>query len=166
MQIQNYLSYGEPIKGWTLLRCLVDDDRARMGQWMLVYTKFVEEQRNPIFPSFTFQDLPFQHNFSDDDMEGFMNSISKFEKSLKTDPQTGYGFFHCCLTDGFDPFQDEFYVWVADRMTSRIIKTQGDMTPGELKSLLNMLVFTESYEKAAKVRDVLDGKATNISDIF
>lgn len=169
MTVGNYLVYGEPITGWMLLRCLHDDDKygVRMGQWIMAYAKFVRQRNKVKNPSFIFDELPFDNDFEDaDGIRALLKRAKSFEQSLTTDPQTGYGFYHCCLSDGFDPFKDEFYTWVAERMTELVIKTQCTMPPAELKMLLDMLVELEEYEKAALVRDALEGKTTKRSGIF
>lgn len=170
MTVSNYLVYGEPIKGWTLLRSLVDDDENRVGagEWVLAYTKFFERRQALKYPSFIFNELPIDGNYTDSDEEikKLLGKARQFERCMKTDPETGFGFYQCCLNDGFNPHKDEFYTWVAERMTQKAYISQSELSTDELQKLLDILVCKEDFEKAAMVRDIMNGKYTKGLGIF
>ncbi len=157
MVLSKHISYGEPIKNWTILRCVETDGCLRPGQWTMVYTRFIKENRKYIQPSFVFDNL-LETVYDDADFQLYMNRVDQFEESLHCDPQTGYGFYSYCLQDGFDPFIDDFYIWVAEKITEHVIQKQKQLSSDELKRIMDMLVVMEEYEKAAVLRDLLNFK--------
>lgn len=170
MTIGNYLVYGEPIKGWTLLRSLGDDEENRVGvgEWVLAYTKFFERRQALKYPSFIFKELPLDGGNADSDKEikELIGKARVFEKSMRTDPETGFGFYQCCLNAGYNPLKEEFYTWVAERLTEKAYVSQSELSADELQKLLDILVCKEEFEKAAMVRDALTGKYTKGLGIF
>jgi hypothetical protein len=169
MTIGNYLVYGEPITGWTLLRSLTDDEENQVngGEWVLAYSRLLHRRNAVKNPSFIFPELPYNGKTeTDDEIRTMLARARDFERSFNTDPQTGFGFYQCCLNHGFNPFNDEFYTWVAERITETAYRSQTDLSNPELEKLLDLLVSKEEYEKAALLRDVLQGKYTKGLDIF
>jgi len=170
MTIGRYLSYGEPIKGWMLLMALSDDNDNSIcsGQWILAYSKFIFQRQAVLRPSFVFDAMPFNSDDidSDEGARALLNRAREFEASMRTDPQTGYGFYHCCLSDGFDPFKDDFFTWVAERITEKAFSQPTNLADSDLQRLLDTLVAREEYEKAAEIRDLLQSKHTKGLGMF
>ena len=163
MLIDKYLNYGTFIKGWYLLKCLEDDEYrgVNMGQWIISYETFVEEDKPRLIPLFILDDVPSFDIEDEDDVEPSIKKMESFEKSFLSDPQVGYGLYNNCIYDGFDPSFDDLYIWLAERINNCIDDAQKRMPKKMLKRMLDMYVAIEEYEKAALIRDVMRKKTTN-----
>lgn len=158
----DYLVYGEPVKGWSLIRALKDLENLNAGEWALVYSNLFFVKKN-FLPSFFFKDIPDDFD-EESDIGIFLNKIDEFEKSMNVDPQLGFAFYTSCLDDGFDPIKDDFFIFVAGRIKKIAEEGQQNITDNNLQKLMNIFVAMEQYERAALVRDKLEKK--NINKIF
>lgn len=163
--MDEYLIYGEPIKGWALVRALQDVGNMKAGQWGLAFSNFFFTRKD-FLPSFVFTDIPDNSEESDveDNFDAYLERIEKFEKRMKVDPQIGYAFYNSCLMDGFDPAMDDFHIFVADRILKTASKGQEQLSGLQLKILMEIFVSKEEYERAALVRDKLENK--NVVKVF
>lgn len=153
--MDEFLIYGEPIKGWTLIRAMKDVANMKAGEWGLAYTTLFFSEKN-FQPSFVFSDIP--NDMESDDFELYIKTIEDFEECMKVDPQVGYAFYESCLLDQFDPISEDFYIFVASRVLQVAINGQKQLSEAQMKILMEIFVAREDYEKAALVRDTLDHK--------
>ncbi len=164
---KDYIIYGEPIKGWILVRSLKEQHGAMPGDWGLAFKTFFLN-RSDFMPSFFFKDVPKElealEESMEDDFADYLKEIDKFEACLKVDPQIGYAFYNSCITNDFDPLSDDFHIWVAEKISSAAKTGQQSLSKKELKSLMKIFVSMEEYERAALVRDLLDDK--NVEKVF
>lgn len=161
--MDEFLIYGEPIKGWSLIRAMKDVANMKAGEWGLAFSEFFFAKKN-FLPSFVFKDIPNDIDPSFDDFGGFMKSLDDFEEAMKVDPQIGYAFYNACMFDGFDAHMDDFFIFVAGRILTTALEGQRQLSTKQLKTLMEIFVSKEEYEKAALVRDTLDEK--NITKVF
>jgi hypothetical protein len=157
--MDEFLIYGEPIKGWTLLRAMKDVANMRAGEWGLAFTSFFFAKKD-FLPSFVFNEIPEDSGVGDldDDFDGYVERIEQFERCMIVDPQIGFAFYNSCLFDGFDPALDDFHLFVSDRIQKAASKGQSQLSDPQLKVLMEIFVSKEEYEKAALVRDRLERK--------
>jgi hypothetical protein len=152
----DFLIYGEPVKGWTLVRAIRDVSNMKAGEWGLAFTNLFFTKKN-FYPSFVFKDLP--DDLADyGDFDSYMVKIDEFEECMRVDPQVGYAFYTASIDDGFNPSLDDFYIFTAERLMSTAIEGQKKLSKKQLRILMEIFVSKEEYEKAALVRDTLDKK--------
>lgn len=159
--MDEFLIYGEPVKGWTLIRAMKDVANMQAGEWGLAFTSLFFTKKD-FLPSFVFPDIP--NDIDSDDFEEYLATIESFEQYMIVDPQIGYAFYNSCLLDGFDPSLDDFHCFVAGRVLESAAKGQKLLSEPQMKILMEIFVHKEEYEKAALVRDSLDKK--KISKVF
>src|SRR3989337_2331606 len=138
--MDEFLIYGEPVKGWTLIRAMKDVANMKAGEWGLAFTSLFFTKKD-FLPSFIFNDMPT--DMDSDDFEEYMKSIEDFEKHFLVDPQIGYAFYNSCLDDGFDPAMDDFYIFVAERMMKTASSGQKQLSDPQLKILMEIFVSKE-----------------------
>lgn len=160
--MDEFLIYGEPVKGWTLLRAMKDVANMKAGDWGLAFSNLFFTKKN-FLPSFVFKDIP---DDIEEDFEDYMAKIDVFESCMLVDPQVGYAFYSACLEDGFDAIMDDFYIFTAERLLKTAKEGQAKLSKKQLRILMEIFVSTEEYEKAALVRDTLDKKSENKNKIF
>lgn len=157
--MDEYLIYGEPIKGWVLVRAMKDVGNMRAGEWGLAFSNFFFTKKD-FLPSFVFQEIPDNNEAEDidDNFDEYLKKIEKFERRMKVDPQIGYAFYQSCMFDGLDPKMDDFHIFVADRILKTASQGQNLLSDPQLKILMEIFVAKEEYERAALVRDKLENK--------
>lgn len=159
--MDEFLIYGEPVKGWCLIRAMRDVANMKAGEWGLAFSSLFFTKKD-FCPSFVFKDVP--DDFDTDDFEMYLKNIEKFEKCLVVDPQIGFAFYNGCLMDGFDPGIDDFHIFIAGRILKTAMEGQMRLSDPQCKLLMEIFVDKEEYEKAALVRDKLEKKT--ISKVF
>jgi hypothetical protein len=159
--MDEFLVYGEPIKGWALIRAMKDVANMKAGDWGLAFSNLFFTKKN-FLPSFVFKDIPDE--IQEDDFEAYIKNIDDFERCMVVDPQIGFAFYNGCLMDGFDPSIDDFYIFIAERVIKTAREGQTRLSDPQMKILMEIFVSKEEYEKAALVRDTLEKK--NISKLF
>ena len=87
--MDEFLIYGEPVKGWTLLRAMKDVANMKAGDWGLAFSNLFFTKKN-FLPSFVFKDIP---DDIEEDFEDYMAKIDVFESCMLVDPQVGYAFY-------------------------------------------------------------------------
>lgn len=160
--MDEFLIYGEPIKGWSLIRAMKDVANMKAGEWGLAFSNLFFTKKD-FLPSFIFPDIPDndidpENEDGEDNFEGYLKRIEKFEKCMIVDPQIGFAFYQGCLLDGFDPSMDDFHIFVADRIVTTALEGQKLLSEVQMKTLMEIFVYKEEYEKAALVRDKLENK--------
>lgn len=160
--MDEFLIYGEPIKGWTLIRAMRDVANMKAGEWGLAFTALFFTKKD-FLPSFVFKDIP-DMSLEIDDFENYMKVMDEFEFNMMVDPQIGFAFYNGAMIDGFDPEQDDFYLFVSQRLIKTASDGQSLLSDPQLKILMEIFVHKEEYEKAALVRDRLENK--KISRVF
>jgi hypothetical protein len=163
--MDEFLIYGEPVKGWALIRAMKDVANMRAGEWGLAFSNLFFTKKD-FLPSFVFKDIPNDTTDEDvfDNFDCYLKKIEKFEKQMMVDPQIGFAFYNSCMIDGFDPTVDDFHIFVAERILGTAYDGQKQLSEEQMKTLMEIFVYKEEYEKAALVRDKLDNKT--ISRIF
>src|ERR1035437_6058863 len=112
--MDEFLIYGEPIKGWTLIRAMRDVANMSAGEWGLAFTSLFFTKKD-FLPSFVFKDVP-NIGLEVDDFEGYLKSMEEFEVDMMVDPQIGFAIYNSAMMDDFDPAQDDFYLFMAERL--------------------------------------------------
>ncbi len=158
--MDEFLIYGEPIKGWSLIRAMKDVANMKAGEWGLAFSNLFFTKKD-FLPSFIFSDIP-DNSIEDDDGEDsfdcYLKRIEEFEHCMVVDPQIGFAFYQGCLMDGYDPTMDDFHIFVADRIVATALEGQKLLSDDQMKILMEIFVDKEEYEKAALVRDKLENK--------
>ena len=154
--MDEFLIYGEPIKGWALIRAMKDVANMKAGEWGLAFSEFFFSKKD-FLPSFVFNEIPRDME-GEDNFDEYMNHIDEFESSMIVDPQIGFAFYKSCLEDGLNPTIDDFYIFVAERIVKTASEGQKRLSDQQLKILMEIFVSKEEYEKAALVRDRLEHK--------
>ena len=153
--MDEFLIYGEPIKGWSLIRAMVDVANMKAGEWGLAFSELFFKQKN-FLASFVFKDIPTELNLNDYD--GYISEIEEFERRMVTDPQVGFAFYSSCINDGFKMDADDFHLFTAGRILQTAKDGQDQLNKEQLQILMDIFVEKEEYEKAALVRDTLEDK--------
>lgn len=154
--MDEFLIYGEPIKGWSLIRAMKDVANMKAGEWGLAFSNLFFTKKD-FMPSFVFKNIPDDFDINDD-FETYLENLEAFERCMIVDPQVGFAFYNGCLLDGFDPALDDFYIFVSGRVIQVASEGQTRLSDPQMKVLMEIFVHKEEYEKAALVRDRLENK--------